>query len=372
MAAAMGIGRFAYTPLLPEMVSTFGWNFAQAGDVASANFLGYMLGALLAPRLIHSRLLRLWVAFSLMLSVITTALGAEVDGYVAWLVVRFVSGVASALCLVFVTSHLIQVLSARRAERLGNVHFAGVGIGIIVCMATLGAPAAVDLQWARLGAASAVLMAFAWFLLSRETWAMVVPTSSKVGASTAEATGLWRIILGYGFFGFGYVVSATFIVAMATQVSDPGASSGLVWWIVGIAIVPSVYAWQWLANRIGLVVTLQIAYLVEALGALLAGVSGSMAGLIVACVLLGGTFAAITALGISTARAAAPARIAYAVSAMTTAFAFGQLVGPFVAGRMADAQGDFLLASIIAAGLLFVAGLLLQGLRLEPALNVNR
>ena len=81
MAAAMGIGRFAYTPLLPQMAAEFGWDFTAAGDIASANFLGYMIGALLAPALARSSMVRLYLALSLMASVGTTYLGAEISGY---------------------------------------------------------------------------------------------------------------------------------------------------------------------------------------------------------------------------------------------------------------------------------------------------
>ncbi len=77
MASALGIARFAYTPLLPQMISEFGWSFAAAGDVASANFLGYTVGAFLAPRVTQSQSVRLWVALSFMASVATTYLGAE-------------------------------------------------------------------------------------------------------------------------------------------------------------------------------------------------------------------------------------------------------------------------------------------------------
>jgi len=358
MAAAMGIGRFAYTPLLPQMVAEFGWGFTAAGDVASANFIGYMVGAMLAPRLAASPQVRLWVAFSLMASVVTTYLGAEIQGYAGWLVVRFASGVASAFCLVVLTTNLIYALAHERSERLGNVHFAGVGIGILLCMAAVFRVGAVADQWARLGALSAVLMAVAWLLLANQEFRSSSQHAASSSAGTGSHAGLWRLITGYGFFGFGYVVAATFVVAMAQAIEAPGFDPRSVWLIVGLAFVPSVYFWQWVANRIGLAATLRTTYVLEGVGVLLAGASSSVAGLVVASVLLGGTFGAITALGISAARAAAPHRVAFAVSAMTVAFALGQLLGPAVAGRMADVLGDFFWASVIAATLLAAAAVL--------------
>lgn len=360
MAAALGIGRFAYTPLLPEMVAQYGWAFAAAGDVASANFLGYTLGALLAPKLMAGNV-RLAIALSFMASVATTYIGAEVDSYVGWLVIRFAAGVASAFCLVIVTTHLIYTLADSRAEHMGNVHFAGVGMGILLCMGAVQMGGDVAAQWARLGALSAVLMALAWFLLPRQPLDAAPPgvNTSTAAAQSASRT-LWLLITGYGFFGFGYVVSATFVVAMAKQLSVDASLAGSVWWVVGAAMVPSVYLWQAAAQRFGLFSALRTAYLLEALGVALAGVGETLWVLYVACVLLGGTFAAVTALGISAARISAPNRVAYAVSAMTVAFALGQLLGPAVAGRMADVLGGFMWPSLLAAALLVAAAILVR------------
>lgn len=281
MAAAMGIGRFAYTPLLPQMVTELGWDFTAAGDIASANFLGYMLGALLAPLLVRSRHVRFYLGLSLMASVGTTYLGAEVTGYFAWLMVRLGAGVASAFCLVLVTTHLMFVLAAQRREALGNVHIAGVGIGIIVCMLAVFMPADVAGQWSRLGGLSAVIMALAWLLMSSDAWQ---PPAIPARADHDEGNlwRIWRLIIGYGLFGFGYVVAATFVVAIATDLEHLPVDPRSVWLVVGIAFVPSVYLWQWAANRWGLIETLRMAYVVEAIGVVVgsrAGIAGSRARL---------------------------------------------------------------------------------------------
>jgi len=310
---------------------------------------------------------RVWVALSLMASVATTYLGAEIQGFAWWLLVRFASGVASAFCLVVLTTNLIYALAHERTERLGNVHFAGVGIGILLCMAAVYQAGNVAEQWARLGVLAAVLMAVAWLLLASQEFRSSSQHAAASYVGNGSGAGLWLLITGYGFFGFGYVVAATFVVAMAEAIEAPGFDPRSVWLIVGLSFVPSVYVWQWVANRIGLAATLRTTYLLESVGVLLAGASSSMAGLMLACALLGGTFGAITALGISAARAAAPNRIAFAVSAMTVAFALGQLLGPAVAGRMADVFGDFLWASVIAAALLVAAAMLVfDPIRSDP------
>src|SRR6266446_2559269 len=100
IAAAIGIGRFVYTPILPPMIDALGLSKAQAGLIASANFLGYLIGALLAamPTLPGSR--RLWLLSALTASSLTTAAMGLSETMLAFLVVRFVGGAASAFVLI--------------------------------------------------------------------------------------------------------------------------------------------------------------------------------------------------------------------------------------------------------------------------------
>ncbi|NKC01148.1 MAG: YbfB/YjiJ family MFS transporter [Pseudomonadales bacterium] len=357
MAGALGVGRFVYTPLLPQMAEAFDWSFAQAGDVASANFFGYLVGAVLAPHVAYSKYVRLLVALSLMASAGTTYLGAEVTSFAGWLVIRFAGGIASALCLVVLTTHLLELLAREKAVHLGNIHFAGVGLGIMLCMGGVYLGGDVSTQWARQGGLAAGFMAIAWLALANGPWIPAHHNQSTVDTTQQERSLLWPLIVGYGFFGFGYVVSATFIVAMAAvvpELEDPK----IVWLVVGAATVPSVYFWQWLAQRHGLMPILILSYLTLGLGTFLAGSADSVVLLMLAAIALGGTFGGITALGLSAGRVVAPHQTALAVSRMTVAFSLGQLLGPAFAGRMADSLGGFFWPSVLCTVLLAVSALL--------------
>ena len=48
LAVAMGVGRFAFTPILPMMQQDQGLSVAGGAWLASANYLGYLVGALWA------------------------------------------------------------------------------------------------------------------------------------------------------------------------------------------------------------------------------------------------------------------------------------------------------------------------------------
>ncbi len=367
IAVAMGISRFAYTPLLPDMRAAFNWSLSQVGDLGSMNYLGYLIGALLAPRFLSAQTIQRTLALALLGCVLTTWLGAFTTNYWAWCGIRLTSGIASAFCLVLVTAHLSGLLTAAQRPRLGNLHFTGVGFGIMASIFIIGTettsdPAVVARHWQDLAAFSALLLLPAWGLFRSVEIGAVQPVAAQ--AATPFSRPLWRVIVGYGAFGFGYVVTATFIVAMGEEAvtSAPATlkgSANQIWLVTGAAAVPSVWLWQQLAGRWALAPTLALAYVVEASGVMIAALGNSHWQLLLGGALLGGTFAGITALGLSLAQRLAPQQSGRAVGVMTAFFAVGQLVGPSIAARLAEFGGSFVLPSIVAAALLIVAALLL-------------
>ncbi|MGI9328291.1 MAG: YbfB/YjiJ family MFS transporter [Pseudomonadales bacterium] len=376
IAVAMGISRFAYTPLLPDMRSAFHWSLSQVGDLGSMNYLGYLIGALLAPRFLSARSIHRTLGLALLGCVLTTWLGAFTADYWAWCGIRLTSGIASAFCLVLVTAHLSGLLTAAQRPRLGNLHFTGVGLGIMASIFIIGSeatadPAIVAHHWQNLAAFSALLLLPAWGLFR----SVQIGTAQATAPQTVTpfSRSLWRVIVGYGAFGFGYVVTATFIVAMGQEAatSAPASLNGSanqIWLVTGAAAVPSVWLWQQLAARWALAPTLALAYLVEAIGVVIAALGNSHWQLLLGGALLGGTFAAITALGLSLAQRLAPQQSGRAVGVMTAFFAVGQLVGPSIAARLAEFGGSFVLPSVVAAALLLVAAVLLwqpQGARTQ-------
>ncbi len=372
LAAAMGIGRFAYTPLLPPLRETLGWSLAVAGDVASANFLGYLVGALLAAPFTQRASRARWLLVGMLGSASTTVLGGVVDGQAAWLAVRLLSGVASAFCLVLGTATVVEALVERQRPGLVALHFAGVGVGIVVSVGVIEAmrlgQGSVHAMWGGLGFASALALAGSWAVLRR------LPAPQPAGQGDAATTGhepvaraaLARLVVAYGLFGFGYVVTATFIVAMARGLAHAELLEPLTWVVVGLLAAPSVALWQRLAQRAGIFVALRVAFAVEACGVLLAGYGEGPLALLVGGGLLGGTFMGITALGLSAARGIAGRHPGRVLGWMTAAFGLGQLLGPAVAGRLAERMGGFGPPSLLAAALLVVGLLLLRAPSRQP------
>jgi predicted MFS family arabinose efflux permease len=359
IAAAIGVGRFVYTPILPPMVEALGLSKSEAGFIASANFLGYLLGALAAalPTLPGAR--RGWLFGSLAISALTTAAMGLTESLPAFLVLRLAGGAASAFVLIIASTVVLEHLAEGGRGGLSSLHFAGVGIGIAVSAALVAGMLQAGQTWKALWLASgllslAAMIAAMMLLPARETPAR---------AAGAEATGttdpaLRRLVGAYGLFGFGYIITATFLVAIVRGTPAIAALEPVIWIVFGLAAAPSVALWTAIAAGLGMRKAFAAACVVEAVGVLASVGWRTPAAVFVAAVLVGGTFMGLTALGLIRARALADGDPRRALALMTGAFGLGQIVGPAFAGFLSDRLGSFTVPSMVAAAALAVAAVL--------------
>jgi predicted MFS family arabinose efflux permease len=185
MAAALGIGRFVYTPILPVMLTALGWSKSDAGLVASANFLGYFAGALLAGHPLVAARPRGWLLSALAVSAVSTAAMAVPSDIASFAALRFIGGIASAVVIVCASTLVLERLSLSGRGSLSAIHFAGVGCGILVSAiavsAMLGSGAGWRGLWLGSGAIATLAAIAAWRL---------IPTAGDVGpASVPNAEG---------------------------------------------------------------------------------------------------------------------------------------------------------------------------------------
>jgi predicted MFS family arabinose efflux permease len=358
LAVAMGIGRFVYTPILPLMAEALPLTKSEAGFIASANFVGYLAGALAAAaRIPGSR--RTWLVAALAASAATTVMTAGLSGVVSLSLVRFAGGAASAFVLVFASSVILERLTQAGAGGLSAVHFAGVGFGIAASAALVSGLAAADIGWRLHWAATGTLA-----LLAVPLVAVLVPPDARTGGPAtpsgpvALTPPLVSLTLSYGLFGFGYVVTATFLVAIVRANAAVAHLEPVVWMVVGLSAIPAVALWTALGRRLGVYPTYALACLLEAAGVAASVLVTSATGVILSAACLGGTFMGITALGLvggRTLSASDPRRV---IALMTAVFGVGQIVGPALAGWLFDRTGSFTLPSLLAAGTLVLAALL--------------
>jgi predicted MFS family arabinose efflux permease len=353
MAAGIGVGRFVYTPILPPMVEALGLSNSEAGLIASANFVGYFLGALLATvRLPGSR--RTWLVGALAANALALALMGTSSSLAAFLALRLVAGVASALGLIFASALVLDRLAAAGRGRLSAVHFAGVGIGIAVSAAVV----AMLHDWRTMWFASAALA-----LAASLAVLMLVPRDhpgSQIAAGGPRQPfppGFVSLAIAYGLFGFGYIITATFIVAMVRGTPAIASLEPYIWVVFGLSAAPSVALWTALGARWGTRRAYAIAAFVEAIGVAVSALWLNPATVIAASVVVGGSFMGLTSLGLLCAREGGGdprSRIAL----VTAVFSAGQILGPVFAGYLYDHTGSLAGPSWAAAAALVLAGLL--------------
>jgi len=359
MASAMGIGRFVYTPILPEMAAALHLSASQAGLIASANFAGYLLGALVATASQFARRRRFWMLAALAVSALSTGAMAASSSVTPFLILRFIGGAASALVLVLASSLVLDRLAATGRSQLSALHFAGVGGGIVLSAVIVAALGSVDVgwqgQWIGVAVLSLVAVAAAAFLVPRAE-----PSLAQARAAQRRKLGapLIALTIAYGLFGFGYVITATFLVQIVRTSSEIAPLEPVIWVIVGAAATPSIAFWSAVARRIGTGAAYALASVVQALGVLASVLWIAPAGVILASVLLGGTIMGLTALGLMGGRKLATGDAARIVALMTAVFGIGQIAGPVFAGWLHDRTGSFSAPSVAAAGGLLLAALL--------------
>ena len=363
LASAMGIGRFAFTPMLPLMQAAGQLDLSTGAWLASANYLGYLVGALacgwLNPRPTRA------VRGGLLAVVVMTAAMAVSTSVVAWIPLRFAAGVASACVLVGVSAWALPLLGALGRPRGAGAVYAGVGSGV--------AGAGVIGLWAGIGGWSP---ATAWWVLAAVavvalavTWAPLGTTATTTSPAPGPdvATGTvsfgaqgWRLIACYGSLGFGYIIPATFLPALArAQIADP-AVFGWVWPVFGVAaamstVLASRYFSAWGPRRLW-----AVAQAVMALGVGLSALSQRPWSLLVCALCVGGTFMVGTMAGMQEARRVGAAKATTFMAAMTAAFATGQLLGPFTVGLVAGSGPQAIgRASALAAVVLLLTAALL-------------
>lgn len=369
LAAAMGIGRFVYTPILPFMSTALQLPADDAGLIASANFLGYLAGALMGASRSLPGSPRFWFLAGLCVSALTSAAMALTASLPAFLAIRFVSGIASAFVLVFSTTLILERLARDGRAGLSALHFAGVGCGIAFSALLVAALAALDADWRSLWLASAagtlVFLGLATLLVPREPPTASHTASEAVSpppASPFSDGSRIRLILAYGLFGFGYVITATFVNAIARAVPELQPTEPYVWLTVGLCAAPSIYLWNAIAGLLGTRRAFALACVLESAGVALTALTFEPGLFLLGAGLLGATFMGITALGLMEARRVAspggPAAIRQMLAVLTASFGLGQVAGPWFAGQLHHATGSFSAPSLAAAAALLVAAAL--------------
>ena len=386
LATAMGIGRFAFTPLLPMMLSDGVIDLPSASVLASANYLGYLVGALwctFQPWLwrrfgwLPQVTAPTWVKAGLAAtSLLTLGMALYFPALPAlWPVLRFAAGVASALVFIFTSGWCLSQLAVRQASHLGGVMYAGPGVGI--AFSGLLASGMVSLHWSAaagwliLGVLACVLTALVWPTFYK-TAAPITPTAVANASAASSASGqghtsagrhqLLLLALAYGLAGFGYIITATFLPVIARQALPGSRWLDMFWPLFGLAVMAGALLTTRLSLKQDLRYLLAGCYVVQALGVGVTVWSPSLLGFVAGSLLLGVPFTAITFFAMQEVRRLRPLTAPSAMGLLTAVYGLGQIAGPPLVAvllkRSASLGEGFTLSLEIAAATLVVGAVL--------------
>jgi MFS family permease len=264
--------------------------------------------------------------------------------------------------IVCASTLVLERLSAAGQGHLSAVHFAGVGVGTMVSAMIIDVLEGAGAGWRSLWIGSGLFALLATICVPYLIRPDGPAAARQVPRDDAGAKpGLGNLIAAYGLFGFGYVITATFLVTIVRQTAEIRPLDPWIWILFGLAAIPSVAIWSWLGTRIGLVIAFGLACLIEAIGVAATVEWVTIIGVCVGAILLGGTYMGITALGLMAARDLSGGEPQWAIGQMTVSFAVGQMLGPTVAGVLFDQLASFRLASLLAAAALLLAAVLAVG-----------
>jgi MFS family permease len=396
LAVVMGFGRFLFTATLPDIMTQLSLSTVIAGWLASVNYSGYFIGALIAmfvPQRLTWQMLIAWTAVSIVTTMLLVVPNLSLN---SWYVIRLLSGIASGVAMILSSSLVIQSFSHERRSVLSALHYAGIGVGISASailtwwLLTLGYH--FDIIWLVAGIISLPLL---WLLYTIRPQNLISPdlSSSKLSSFNLQSSkqeaaelghsnqrlsiqqtylnfkrSLYEAVAGhtkaivllsasYVLAGFGYITSATFLPVMATQRLTTQSYAGLlIWLVVGIFAMLSNPIWGALAKRIGETKTLMGLTLLQAFGMCLPIWFDGAIGLYGNAVILGLTFVGMVSMTLNLIKNINPAYSNLLIGLATLAYAIGQFIGPLVTVALAGKQDNF------NAGLLVAASGLLIGL----------
>lgn len=361
MILTVGLARFLYTPLLPVMQAQVHLSTVAGGWLATINYAGYMTGTLLAASVGDLRAkFRLYRVLLLVALIGTAGMGLTTN-VVLWAALRFVAGMSSVAGLLLGSGLVLNwLLRHGRRPELG-VHFGGVGLGIAVS-GLLAIAMAGKLDWANqwlvAGGVGVLFLVPAW------AW-LPAPAAhdgiQRPAMADRPPSPRWLALFTLAYFcaGVGYVVSATFIVAIAAHQPQLRGFGNLVWVVVGLAAMPACPLWDRLARRAGDIPALLAAFAMLIVAIMLSATTKGLAASLIGAALYGASFNGITSMTLSIIGRLYPSNPAKAMARLTISFGIAQIVAPAVSGYIAAFTGSyrgalFMAAATMAAGMGFL------------------
>ncbi|MGP9499485.1 MULTISPECIES: YbfB/YjiJ family MFS transporter [unclassified Halomonas] len=364
----VGIARFAYTPLLPIMQQHTWMGDADGGWLAALNYAGYMLGAVLAASIRSIYIKDTLYRIGLVLAVLTTVGMALTENFWLWAALRFLAGLSSSAAMLLASGLILHWLMNHHQRGELGIHFAGLGLGIVLAAVAVELMLAFSLdwqsQWWIFGVLGAVLLVPAWRCLPRPVKPVAGAHQKALPAAKPPSRTFMRLMLpAYFCAGYGYVINATFIVTIVEREPLLAGAGNWTFAVVGLAAAPAVMLWDLVARRLGYLGALVVAMSIQAVGIVLPAISSNLVVVLLSAVLYGGTFLGCVSLVLTMAGRLYPASPARLMGQMTLAYGAAQIFAPALTGVLAEASGHYTVGLWLAGGFVMLGAVLLVWLR---------
>ena len=358
----LGIGRFAYSLVLPDMRDSLGWSYSAAGFMNTINAVGYLVGALLASRMIRRFGLSRTVRWGTLAAVISLALSAMSGNFLVLSFARLLAGIGAAGGFVGGAALAATIAQSRpeRANFLLSLFYAGPGVGIL----SSGLIAPFVLQGFGPGSWWIVWWAMTLLSIVLILPLLLAPLDSDAAIDSAAPVQfsirpVLIYLIGYFLFGAGYIAYMTFMIAYVRDGGGGAAAQSMFWSLIGVSAFVTPWVWRRVLalDRGGLTTTIILG--VNAIGAALPIFGHSPLLLALSALIFGVAFFAVV--GSTTAFVRfnySPANWPTGIAAMTISFGIGQTLGPIVVGAITDAMGSLSVALNVSAAMLALGAVL--------------
>ncbi|MFI3560511.1 YbfB/YjiJ family MFS transporter [Staphylococcus pseudintermedius] len=356
----IALGRFAYTPILPFMQLDTGLDNKSVGLLATFNYLGYLIGAMLPIFYIMKNKVFDLKCY-LLLNVATMLLFGVTDHFVIWSLLRLLNGISSGAVFVLASNIVLEALHLARREGIAGLLYSAVGLGLF--SSSLFIFLYTDVThwretWVWLGSAAFILTLIIIVCL-RENPTLPEPASHKAHGpeKVIRYSKKFYIPFAIAYFceGAGYIITGTFLVAIVKTMPTLSEYAALSWMFVGLGAIPATVLWSMIGQRIGICLSVILAFLLQIVAVLMPIFTVNAFAIALSSMIFGATFLGLTTLFMSKSH-----QITFEtkgnnlVAVMTLIYSVGQMIAPYISGILIERTHSYNDALIFAAAILVV------------------
>jgi len=369
LVLTLGVARFAYTPLLPVMLKETFLTDSLGGWLATVNYMGYMLGALIAASISDLQLKDKLYRWGLVVAILSTIGMALAENYLLWSIMRFLAGLSSAAGLLIGSGLILNWLLKHGHRPELGIHFGGLGLGIAVSAGV--AMLMVDhlnwaQQWEVFALVGLILAIPAWLWVPKPDGTLLTTQGNALVDNPPLNSWMRLLFIAYFCAGFGYVITATFLVTIIEQQPNLQGKGNLVWLITGLAATPACFIWDRIARRLNTLKALMLAYGLNILGIIIPVFNSTLPGVMVSGFLFGATFIGIVSLMLTMVGKFFPTKPAKPMGKLTLSYGVAQIIAPALSGMLAESTGNYNMPLLLAAVIMLVGIFFLVLLQLRP------